>query len=170
MSFYNVHVCSSIADDEVVDIENTIDCGIQTFNNIIDFYREESNRLDASLWNIFLLLLLLKKSGSHMYPEVSLEEKVFMKCGSFPLKPRSLRSHILPSGVICLLQIDKICCQMLIFMKASLTISYLQVVSYALSRWKKIAIKCYFFFYEGFQADQIVYSFLFLESCLLVGY
>ena len=28
---------SSIADDEVVDIEKTVDCGAEAFDNIVDF-------------------------------------------------------------------------------------------------------------------------------------
>ena len=32
-----------IADDKVVNIENAVDCKIQAFNNIIDFYREDGN-------------------------------------------------------------------------------------------------------------------------------
>ena len=39
----------SIAYDKVVDIESTVDCGDQTFYNIIYFDGEESNGKDAAL-------------------------------------------------------------------------------------------------------------------------
>ena len=55
-----------------VDAESTIDCGVQALNNIIDFYEEESNRQDASLWYTFLSIFLVRKSGSHAWSEVSL--------------------------------------------------------------------------------------------------
>ena len=41
--FYYVHVSGSITDDEVINVESTVDCEVQAFNNIIDFYGEESN-------------------------------------------------------------------------------------------------------------------------------
>ena len=43
LSFYYVHVGRSITDEKVIDRERTINCGIQAFYNIIDFYGKESN-------------------------------------------------------------------------------------------------------------------------------
>ena len=67
MSFYYVNENGSIVDDKVVNIESAVDCKIQIFNNIIDFYGEESNRSEASLWNTYLLILYVRKRGSYTY-------------------------------------------------------------------------------------------------------
>ena len=133
-------VGGSIADDKVVGIKSAIDCRIQGFNNIIDFYGEESNGYDASLWNAFLLILQVKKVDSTCTLKVSMEEKVFLKkSGRLPLKFTSCKPLMTP---------------------------YFQVVSYSPGRKN---CRQMLLFDEGFLVDQIVYGFsLFTESCLEV--
>ena len=57
---------------------------------------------DASLWNTLLLILQVRKSGSYMYPEVSLGKKVSDEKWQPSFKFRSYVLHdiILPGSVV----------------------------------------------------------------------
>ena len=76
---------------------------------------KKNNGSDASLWNIFLLILLARKSESHSYPVVSMEKNFFMKRSCLPLKFRLYWSYMTPY-----FQVERIAVSCFFFMKASL--------------------------------------------------
>ena len=44
-----MNVNRSVVDEKVITAESVVDCRIQAFNYVIDFYGEESNGWDTSL-------------------------------------------------------------------------------------------------------------------------
>ena len=69
-------VFGSIAYHEINDIQFTVYSRVKVFNDAIDIYSKEGYCEDITLWDPFLLVTEVRKSGSNMHLEGSLLEKV----------------------------------------------------------------------------------------------